>query len=351
MLAEQAIAALDDADPSLPSASEIFGEVVAVMHDLASVDGSMSSLHVESQALLEGMADIAGQLRSYREQIEFNPRRLDVVEERIALIRSLERKHGGSVAQVLSHAEHAREELQSITHVGEQIQQLLAAEARLLTELGQLGTRLSQARQEAALELATAVEGELSDLQMAGASFGTALIQNDDPDGVPIDGRRLAFDRTGVDKAEFLVAPNPGEGLKPLLKIASGGETSRLMLGLKTVLAKADRTPTLIFDEIDQGIGGRVGAIVGSKLWALARQHQVLCVTHLPQLAAYADQHYKVEKVIQDGRTLTVVRAVTDQARCEELALMLGGVSEANLKSAADLLAGAIEAKKGGLSE
>lgn len=350
-LTEQAIAALDDSNPHHPSASEIFGEAVAVMEDLASVDSSMSSLHAEGQALLEGMTDIAGQLRSYREQIEFNPRRLDVVEERVGLIRGLERKYGGSVDEALNHAQGARQKLRTITHAGEQIQQLRGAEARLLSELGDLGSKLSQARQAASMELAAAVEHELADLQMAGAAFGTALSQEEDPNGVPIDGRRLAFNQTGVDQAEFLVAPNPGEGMKPLVKTASGGETSRLMLGLKTVLAKADRTPTLIFDEIDQGIGGRVGAVVGHKLWALARQHQVLCVTHLPQLAAFADQHYKVEKHIQDGRTLTVVKPLADQARREELALMLGGVSEANLKSAGNLLASAEEAKSSETSD
>jgi DNA repair protein RecN (Recombination protein N) len=145
---------------------------------------------------------------------------------------------------------------------------------------------------------------------------------------------------------EFLVAPNPGEGLKPLVKIASGGETSRMMLGLKGVLARADQTPTLIFDEIDQGIGGRVGAIVGRKLWGLARSHQVLCVTHLPQLAAFGDQHFKVEKRVVRGRTTTAVRAVEGEGRIAELAQMLGAESEASQRSAAELLEQADNSKE-----
>jgi len=149
----------------------------------------------------------------------------------------------------------------------------------------------------------------------------------------------MAFHSHGADRIEFLVAPNPGEGLKPLVKIASGGETSRLMLGLKSVLARADRTPTLIFDEIDQGIGGRVGSIVGRKLWNLARQHQVLCVTHLPQLAAYADQHFRVEKVQRAGRTFTTIGPLSKAERLTELAMMLGGTGEANSRSAAELVA------------
>jgi DNA repair protein RecN (Recombination protein N) len=152
------------------------------------------------------------------------------------------------------------------------------------------------------------------------------------------DGRRLAFDSNGLEKVEFLVAPNPGEGLKPLVKIASGGETSRLMLAIKNVLARADQVPTLIFDEIDQGIGGRVGGVVGRKLWNLARQHQVLCVTHLPQLAAYGEQHLRVQKSVHDGRTTTQVQALAGEQRLLELAQMMGEVSEGTRRSAQELL-------------
>ncbi len=185
------------------------------------------------------------------------------------------------------------------------------------------------------------IESELKDLQMAGARFAVDLHWDDDPSGAPAEGRRVGFTRTGLDQAEFLVAPNPGEGLKPLAKIASGGETSRLMLGLKGVLARADRTPTLIFDEIDQGIGGRVGGVVGAKLWRLARNHQVLCITHLPQLAAHGDQHFRVEKVQRGGRTFTTVGPLSEDERLAELAQMLGGASDANRQSAAELLRGA----------
>jgi DNA repair protein RecN (Recombination protein N) len=161
-----------------------------------------------------------------------------------------------------------------------------------------------------------------------------------DAAGAPwVDGQRVAFDGTGVDRVEFLVAPNVGEGLKPLAKIASGGETSRLMLALKGVLARADHTPTLIFDEIDQGIGGRVGTIVGQKLWALGSTHQVLCITHLPQLAGFGDQHYKVEKAIAGDRTVTHVRPLGASERIYELAQMLGGTGDKVMDSAQEILA------------
>jgi len=154
------------------------------------------------------------------------------------------------------------------------------------------------------------------------------------------DGSRVSFDLNGHEQVDFLVEPNPGEGMKPLVKIASGGETSRLMLALKNVLARADQTPTLIFDEIDQGIGGRVGAVVGEKLWRLGRQHQVLCITHLAQLAGFGEKHIKVEKAIRDGRTTTVVNVVENRARIMELAQMLGELSEGTVKSAQEILQG-----------
>ena len=161
-----------------------------------------------------------------------------------------------------------------------------------------------------------------------------------------MDDQKLAFDHNGYDLVEFLVAPNPGEGLKPLAKIASGGETSRLMLALKNVLARADQISSLIFDEIDQGIGGRVGLVVGHKLWNLARNHQVFCVTHLPQLAAFGDQHYQVQKLLKDKRTLTRVEPLAGESRLLELAQMLGEVGEGTLRSAHEILQTAKEMSK-----
>jgi DNA repair protein RecN (Recombination protein N) len=174
---------------------------------------------------------------------------------------------------------------------------------------------------------------------MNGARFTVDLKYRANSGGIALpDGQCVGFDENGLDQVEFLIAPNPGEGLKPLVKIASGGETSRLMLALKNVLVRADHVPTLIFDEIDQGIGGRVGSVVGEKLWQLGREHQVLCVTHLPQLAAFGDQHYRVRKLVQSGRTLTQVDPLAGSVRLDELAQMLGTVSAANLSAAKETL-------------
>jgi len=229
--------------------------------------------------------------------------------------------------------------LDSITHAEERMEELELRENDLLHELAEKGQRLSLKRQEAAEELGRLVEIELNALRMANARFEVSIEVRPDENGLPLaDGRRVAFDARGYDQVEFLVETNPGEGLKPLVKIASGGETSRLMLALKNVLVRADKIPTLVFDEIDQGIGGRVGMVVGEKLWNLSRQHQVMCVTHLPQLAAYGDQHYKVTKELVDERTHTQVFELVGGERRNELAQMLGPVGEGTLRSVDEIL-------------
>ncbi len=342
-LAEDAASALSEGLDERPSAATLLGQAAHAAAALGRVDGSQAGLGNEAQSLVEQAGELARRLRSYRESIEFNPRRLEQVEERLQMIHSLQRKYGPTIEDVLVHLEKARAELEMLAHAEERSHALEAREAELLAELGSRGRGLSEKRRRAGERMAKGIEGELGDLKMSGAHFDLDLHWNDDPSGVPVGERRVQFGREGLDQVEFLVAPNPGEGLKPLAKIASGGETSRLMLGLKGVLARADRTPTLIFDEIDQGIGGRVGAVVGAKLRRLARTHQVLCITHLPQLAAFGDLHFRVEKVQRGGRTFTTVGPLTDDERLAELASMLGGASEANRRSAAELLA---EARK-----
>jgi len=345
-LAERAITELAGADDRAPAARDRLAAAAQALGALAKVDTGATDLNTEMRDLAERAADMARRLRVYRERVEFNPRRLEQVEERLNLIRTLLRKYGGTVESVHGHAASARRDLATIQHAEERMRQLQEEEAQRLPGLGDVGERLSQARREASLRLAKGIEDELEALSMSGARFEVALDWQDDPAGVPANGRRVGYGPRGLDRVEFLVAPNPGEGLKPLAKTASGGETSRLMLGLKGVLAQADQTPTLVFDEIDQGIGGRVGAVVGEKLWRLSPAHQVLCITHLPQLAAFADQHIKVEKEVLEGRTLTRAHILEGEERRDELALMLGALTDANRRSADELLAQAARGKK-----
>ena len=338
-LSNEALLALDEGTSETPSATDLVGQIVHALNSLARLDSSQSPLKDQAESVFESLSDLSRNLRSYLESIEFNPKRLDQVEERLALIHNLKRKYGDTIQSVLTYADSAMREIETITHAAERIQELETSETDLLVELGKRGTSLSQQRRQQAEKLAEAVESELEDLQMSQTQFKVDFQERTDPHGVPVeDGKRLAFDSTGLEQVEFLIAPNPGEGLKPLAKIASGGETSRLMLALKNVLARDDQIPTLIFDEIDQGIGGRVGQVVGNKLWSLAHQHQVLCVTHLPQLAAFGSQHYHVEKYLESGRTITKVTRLTGEKRTTELAQMYGEISQGTLQSAREIL-------------
>jgi DNA repair protein RecN (Recombination protein N) len=352
-LADQAYYALYGGDGDSASAVDLVQASARALVGLVRLDASTVTLEEAIQTVSYQLEDLADSLRQYREQIEFNPRRLNQVEERLALIRSLQRKYGDSIEEVLAFADRARRELETIEHSEERIAELEAEEEGLLQEVGRLGAELSAKRREMGERLAAGIEAELAELSMARARFGVDITWRDEDEGAFVEGRRVAFDLSGLDRVEFLVAPNIGEPLKPLVRIASGGETSRLMLALKTVLAQADRTPTLIFDEIDAGIGGRIGAVVGQKLWGLTvgdggkvRDHQVLCVTHLPQLACYGDLHFHVRKGVVGGRTVTGADLVDGTERETELAGMLGTLTEQTRASAHEMLLASQRDKK-----
>lgn len=346
--AQEALAVLEEGSPETPAATDLLGQAAQALAALAKIDSAQAELASQAEIMLDTMSDLVHSLRNYLDEIEFNPKRLDEVEERLDLIHSLTRKYGGSIPAVLAYGEDARKQLETITGAAERINELELQEARLLEKLAKQGAALSEKRKAAAAEMSRGIELELNDLKMASAKFGVDFQTKPDPNGIPLsNGDRIAFDQNGFDRVEFLVAPNPGEGLKPLAKIASGGETSRLMLGLKNVMARADEIPSLIFDEIDQGIGGRVGLVVGQKLWNLSRIHQVFCVTHLPQLAVFGDQHYQVQKLVDKGRTITRVEPLEGEDRLLELSQMLGEVGEGTLRSAHELLQTARQLIKG----
>jgi DNA repair protein RecN (Recombination protein N) len=338
-LAQSALTVLDEGTSESPSATDLLGQAVRSLAKLAQIDAAKHVFVGQAAALEETLADLAHSLRDYLEEVEFNPKRLDEVEERLDLVRRLERKYGGNIESAIAFAADARSQLEKITGATSRLAELETAQAAAQAVLSERGLALSQKRKEAAGKMSKAIEAELEELRMAAARFGVDFQTKPDPEGVSMpDGTKVAFDRHGLDKVEFQVAPNPGEGLKPLAKIASGGETSRLMLALKNVLAQADQIPTLIFDEIDQGIGGRVGGTVGEKLWRLGQTHQVMVITHLPQLAAFGDQHFQVQKIIEGNRTITHLTQLTGEARTLELAQMLGEVTEGTLRSAHDIL-------------
>ena len=338
-LAQTAFTLLEESTPDAQSVSGLLGEANRSIQRLAQIDNELENLLEQGESAAAQLADVSLSLQDYIDQIEFNPNRLIETENRLVLITTLKKKYGPDEQAIIDFAEQAREQLENISHAEENIADLEKEESRLMEELRAAALALSESRQTAARSLGQQVEKELADLKMAGARFSVALDHKPDEKGVPIDGETIVrFTSNGIDMAEFLIAPNPGEGFKPLVKIASGGETSRLMLALKNVLAKADTIPVLIFDEIDQGIGGRVGAIVGEKLWQLGGNHQVFCVTHLAQLAAYGNQHFHVYKKIDQERTHTLVEDLKGANRLTELALMFGNDSEANRTAAREAI-------------
>jgi len=337
-LVQECLYLLDEGSPETSAATDLLGQAVRNLSGLVNLDPTQKTQHERSQYLFEELNDLANNLRSYLEAIEFNPKRLNWLEERISLIDNLKRKYGDTIQDILNYLENANLELDTITHSEERLEQLLEEIQLLLNQLGSVGEAMSTKRRLAGVSLAKAMEAELSELNMVEARFQVSFKVQEDEGGVQLsDGRKVAFGPHGLEQVEFLIAPNPGEGYKPLAKIASGGETSRLMLALKNVLTKADWIPTLIFDEIDQGIGGRIGVVVGEKLWNLGLDHQVFCITHLPQLAAFGNQHLAVEKHVSDGRTTTRIWSLDGESRIHELAQMMGDVSEGTLISAREL--------------
>lgn len=316
------------------------------LSELVRLDPTLREAESQVDEIVYLLDDVAATVRAYRDGIEDDPKRLAQIEERLVLIRDLERKYGKSVADVLAFGEDAAAELAGIAGGEERAEQLRTEEDALLTRIGKIAGVLSKARAEASRRLSKEIEARIAHLAMGRTRFTVYQVQEDDPDGVPATGedgtpRRLAFDAKGVDRIEFLIAPNAGESPKPLAKVASGGETARLMLALKSVLAAADTTPTLVFDEVDVGIGGRSGQVVGETLWGLTGRHQVLCITHLAQVAAFADGHFRITKREVGGRTLSGVDSIEGDERIEELAAMLdtagGETTTAARASARDL--------------
>jgi len=292
-----------------------------------------ADLDVRLKEAVDGLAtvsyqteDIASSLRRYRDKLEFDPNRLEEIRERLDEIWRMKKKYGGSVESALAQLEKLRQELGSQESRAEEIKKLEGEVAQSLRDLEGRARDLSQKRQKAAKELALIVKQELASLGLEKSQFEVRLTQEPSPDGLLfLKGEKVRVTETAWDRARFFFNANPGEDLRPLDRVASGGEISRVMLALKTVLAEVDEVPTLIFDEIDAGIGGKVAEAVGRKLAAIARKRQVLCITHLPQLASQADDHFLVEKRETKGRTTVSVRKLSEGERIGELARMMAG--------------------------
>jgi len=325
--ATESVNLLNGVDDETLAVADMLGQVERALSQLTRFDETQAKQLENVQGLAFQVSELAGELQKYLETLEFNPGRLDFVEERLELIGLLKRKYSAdNESDLIKMCDDAAVEVENLNNSEERIAELSKEVNKRLYEIGKTAQVLSDKRQMAGKKLATAVELELVHLSMNGTRFVVEFETEPDENGAYVGDQRFAFDQTGIDKVQFLLSTNPGEPLKPMAKVASGGETARLMLALKTALAQVDETPTLIFDEIDQGIGGRVGDVVGQKLWGLTAvgEHQVIVVTHLPQLAGYGDTHFHVSKQVVDGRTKTAVTSLDREGRINELAAMLG---------------------------
>jgi DNA repair protein RecN (Recombination protein N) len=310
------------------------GRIRRILAELAQTDPMMGDCeHTATESAIQ-LKDLAGQLRDYAQQLEADPDRQAVVENRLDLIQGLKKKYGGSVEAVLVTGRRVQEELELLDSHEERTVELTARlddEARRLRVLAQ---QLSKNRIDAAKRITTLVQTELMALKMEQAMFQVTVSSDESAEGLG---------SAGCDRVEFLLSSNPGEPPRPLNRVASGGELSRIMLALKTVLADMDEVPVLVFDEIDTGVGGAVAAAMGTRLRKLGAFHQVFCITHLPQVASQAEHHLLVEKGLDGQRTFTSVRALKGMGREEEIARMLGGltITKKVRETAAELIAGA----------
>ncbi len=324
-------------------ARESTAQALREASQLARFDGRFAALAERLAGLEAELADVAEEARAVVETVDHDPGELGRLEERMSLIYTLERRYGDDEAAVLAYGERAAAEVARLSGMEAERGRRAADDARLLAAVAETAAELSAWRRRTAQELTARISEVLTELGFRGAAFDVALgrrsASRDEP-AVEIDGDAVAFDASGFDQVVFRIAPNPGEPARPLARIASGGELSRIALAIKEILAGADATPTLVFDEIDTGIGGRSADPVGRSLWTLARDHQVLCVTHLPQIAAHADAHFQIAKRERDGRTVTEVRRLDREGRIVELAQMLTGTGggTAAMASARELL-------------
>jgi DNA repair protein RecN (Recombination protein N) len=317
--AEEAISAQDGA------ICEHLARLAAELADAARVDAALEPLVAQVDGARAQLEDAARELGAYARAVTLDPDRLADVDERLDAMKKLVRKYGGSVAAVLEHRERAAAELEELDRHEERAEELRRVHAAALGRARDAARELSDRRRDAAKKLGKAISAELASLGMGDAKVHVEVESIEGREGeLVVDGARLSA--TGIDRVEFLIAPNRGEEARPLRKIASGGELSRSMLAIKRVLAGLRPSGLYVFDEVDAGVGGAVAEVIGRKLRDVSRHHQVLCITHLPQIAVFADAHFQVVKEVASGRTKSAVRRLVDADRLEEVARMLGGL-------------------------
>jgi DNA repair protein RecN (Recombination protein N) len=327
------------------ASGSVIERLLGVRKNLERAGQIESRLKTSADSLAESayqIEDLIEQLRSYLKLIQMDDQRLEAVEERLDMLNKLKRKYGGSLAAVLSKLAVIARELSDVENISEKI----AATEKKLSDLNrrcaELARQLSRQRKKAAENLAAKVSRELASLKMAQTVFdaGVQPIPWNEKSDPHLKVEDQSLSETGIDRAVFMIAPNIGEELKPLAGIASGGELSRVILALKAILAETDSVETVVFDEVDAGIGGGTAEVVGRKLSELGKHHQIICITHLAQIAKFGKHHFSISKHVADGRTHTVIRPLSKKDRYQEIARMLGGeeITQATLNHARELL-------------
>ena len=316
---------LSEADDSVLSQ---LAETQRLLRELEKIDSSIAQFSSSHAATVVELSEIARALSTYAEKLDLDPQQLVALEQRVSLFETLKRKYGGSIADVIAFGERAAERMRKIEGRDAELERLAKEIENIRAQMNQAGEALRKLRVKAAPKLSDTIRRNLRDLGFRQSEFEAKLTALDEPRS------------NGFDSVELLFSPNPGEPLKPLRAIASSGEISRLMLAIKSALAAHDAIPLLVFDEIDTNVGGEIAHAVGAKMQTLGRDHQVICITHLPQVAATASSHFVVTKEVVHGHTFSDLHEVSGKARREEIARMLGGRSESALQLAASLLKG-----------
>jgi DNA repair protein RecN (Recombination protein N) len=307
------------------------------------VDERFAEWAKECESARIAVEEMVGSIQSYVAKVEFSPEKLEEIRERLGLITRLKKKYGGTIEEVLRFFHASKEQLDQIVTIEDQIQRVSGALEEERQVLGKICEKASEDRKKAAVGLEASTIKTLQELGLEKGIFQIEHKHKEDPNGsIEIDSKQFAVHERGIDSAEFHISLNPGEDPKPLAKIASGGEISRIMLALKSVLAEADEIPILVFDEIDTGISGRIASVVGNKLRDVSYKHQVICITHLPQIASKGSRHFSVEKRISKERSVTTIRLLKPKERVQEIAKLIGGekITESALQGARELLDG-----------
>ena len=319
------VSSLMDEEHGRSALLDQLGHMASTLRHLADIDDELTSVREAFDRVQFDLQEAARSLRHYRDGLNYDPAELRRIESRLDVLNGLMRKYGSSIEEIMAYRDEVAAAIDDLESSEQRAIELREQREEMLCRIAEKSGQLSRCRASTAEAIRGRVERELAELSMENTRFDVRLEREPHQEGVEVDGERVRLGPTGIDTVEFLISPNPGEPLKPLRQIASGGELARIMLALKNILAGAHGTPVLIFDEVDAGVGGEAGGAIARKLADLARSHQVLCVSHLAQTAAMADSHHHLEKKVVDGKTTSTLESLEGEKRMREIARMLAG--------------------------